>query len=74
CLYPECGKTFSKRENIRSHIQTHLGDRQYRCNRCGKCFVRRHDLKRHAGSHTVNKPYKCPCGVGFTRQDAINRH
>lgn len=74
CLYPECGKLFGRRENIRSHVQTHLGDRQYRCNGCGKCFVRQHDLKRHAKIHTGNKPYKCPCGAGFARQDALTRH
>ncbi|KAF2108706.1 hypothetical protein BDV96DRAFT_258392 [Lophiotrema nucula] len=74
CLYPDCGKVFGRRENIRSHVQTHLGDRQYRCNGCGKCFVRQHDLKRHAKIHTGNKPYKCPCGAGFARQDALTRH
>ncbi|KAF2012040.1 hypothetical protein BU24DRAFT_495119 [Aaosphaeria arxii CBS 175.79] len=74
CLYPECGKVFGRRENIRSHVQTHLGDRQFRCNECGKCFVRQHDLKRHAKIHTGNKPYKCPCGAGFARQDALTRH
>lgn len=74
CLFPECGKTFGRRENIRSHVQTHLGDRQYKCNHCGKCFVRQHDLKRHAKIHTGDKPYKCPCGAGFARQDALTRH
>lgn len=74
CLYPECGKVFGRRENIRSHVQTHLGDRQYKCNGCGKKFVRQHDLKRHAKIHTGNKPYKCPCGAGFARQDALTRH
>lgn len=74
CLYPECGKVFGRRENIRSHVQTHLGDRQFRCSDCGKCFVRQHDLKRHAKIHTGNKPYKCPCGAGFARQDALTRH
>jgi regulatory protein SWI5 len=74
CLYPDCGKIFGRRENIRSHVQTHLGDRQYRCNGCGKCFVRQHDLKRHAKIHTGNKPYKCPCSAGFARQDALTRH
>ncbi|KAK8242519.1 BTE binding protein 4 [Phyllosticta capitalensis] len=74
CLFPDCGKTFGRRENIRSHVQTHLGDRQFRCNHCGKCFVRQHDLKRHAKIHTGDKPYKCPCGAGFARQDALTRH
>lgn len=74
CLYQDCGKVFGRRENIRSHVQTHLGDRQYKCHGCGKCFVRQHDLKRHAKIHTGNKPYKCPCGAGFARQDALTRH
>ncbi|EUC47931.1 hypothetical protein COCMIDRAFT_3064 [Bipolaris oryzae ATCC 44560] len=74
CLYQGCGKVFGRRENIRSHIQTHLGDRQFKCNGCGKCFVRQHDLKRHAKIHSGNKPYKCPCGAGFARQDALTRH
>jgi regulatory protein SWI5 len=74
CLYHDCGKMFGRRENIRSHVQTHLGDRQYKCNGCGKCFVRQHDLKRHAKIHSGNKPYKCPCGAGFARQDALTRH
>lgn len=74
CLYPACQKMFGRRENIRSHVQTHLGDRQFRCNGCGKCFVRQHDLKRHAKIHSGNKPYKCPCGAGFARQDALTRH
>jgi regulatory protein SWI5 len=74
CMFPECNKTFGRRENIRSHVQTHLGDRQYRCNACGKCFVRQHDLKRHSKIHTGDKPYRCPCGGGFARQDALTRH
>ncbi len=74
CMFQDCGKVFGRRENIRSHVQTHLGDRQYKCNGCGKCFVRQHDLKRHAKIHSGNKPYKCPCGAGFARQDALTRH
>ncbi|GAB7346622.1 hypothetical protein MBLNU459_g1760t1 [Dothideomycetes sp. NU459] len=74
CLFPECGKKFGRKENIRSHVQTHLGDRQFKCNFCQKCFVRQHDLKRHAKIHSGDKPHKCPCGNGFARQDALTRH
>ncbi|GAB7344361.1 hypothetical protein MBLNU457_2223t1 [Dothideomycetes sp. NU457] len=74
CLFPECNKKFGRKENIRSHVQTHLGDRQFKCNACGKCFVRQHDLKRHAKIHSGDKPHKCPCGNGFARQDALTRH
>lgn len=74
CLYPECNKRFGRKENIKSHVQTHLGDRQYRCHVCKKCFVRQHDLKRHSKIHTGVKPYPCLCGNSFARHDALTRH
>ena len=74
CLYTGCLKKFGRKENIKSHVQTHLGDRQYRCKQCGKCFVRQHDLKRHANIHTNARLYTCPCGKDFARHDALTRH
>ncbi len=75
CLYPECTRDdFGRRENCRSHVQTHLGDRQFQCPQCGKKFVRQHDLKRHANTHSPQKKYQCPCGRDFVRQDALTRH
>ena len=74
CLYPECDKLFGRKENIRSHVQTHLGDRQYKCLHCQKCFVRQHDLKRHSKIHSGVKPYPCSCGNTFARHDALTRH
>lgn len=74
CLYPHCDKKFGRKENIKSHVQTHLGDRQFQCKDCRKCFVRQHDLKRHANIHSGVKSYPCPCGKGFARHDALTRH
>lgn len=74
CVYERCQKLFGRKENIRSHVQTHLGDRQWRCNHCQKRFVRQHDLKRHSKIHTGQKPHLCPCGNGFARHDALTRH
>ncbi|KAI9735967.1 MAG: hypothetical protein M1834_001433 [Cirrosporium novae-zelandiae] len=74
CRYSSCNKRFGRKENIKSHVQTHLGDRQYRCNHCQKCFVRGHDLKRHAKIHSGVKPYPCLCGMSFARHDALTRH
>jgi regulatory protein SWI5 len=75
CLFEGCNKAgFQRRENVRSHVQTHLGDRPYKCIHCGKTFVRPHDLKRHAKIHSGVKPYQCPCGQEFVRQDALTRH
>lgn len=74
CKYEDCNKRFGRKENIKSHVQTHLGDRQFRCDHCSKCFVRGHDLKRHAKIHTGSKPYPCLCGNAFARHDALTRH
>ncbi|KAL8873817.1 MAG: hypothetical protein Q9174_000775 [Haloplaca sp. 1 TL-2023] len=74
CTYEGCNKLFGRKENIRSHVQTHLGDRQWRCSHCHKRFVRHHDLKRHSKIHTGQKPHLCPCGNGFARHDALTRH
>ncbi|OJJ39258.1 hypothetical protein ASPWEDRAFT_49291 [Aspergillus wentii DTO 134E9] len=74
CLHSGCGRRFGRKENIKSHVQTHLGDRQYKCDHCEKCFVRGHDLKRHAKIHTGDKPYECLCGNVFARHDALTRH
>ncbi|KAL8784161.1 MAG: hypothetical protein Q9213_004135 [Squamulea squamosa] len=74
CVYEGCQKLFGRKENIRSHVQTHLGDRQWRCSHCQKRFVRQHDLKRHSKIHTGQKPHLCPCGNGFARHDALTRH
>jgi hypothetical protein len=79
CLHIEdngkkCTKWFKRRENARSHVQNHLGDRQFQCNDCGKTFVRQHDMKRHAAIHKDDRPHICPCGAKFARHDALTRH
>jgi regulatory protein SWI5 len=74
CLFPDCNKRFGRKENVKSHVQTHLGDRQFQCPHCRKCFVRQHDLKRHAKIHSGVKPYPCACGNSFARHDALTRH
>lgn len=74
CLFDNCGSRFGRKENIKSHVQTHLDDRPYQCDVCDKLFVRGHDLKRHLKTHTGKKPFGCLCGASFARHDALTRH
>ncbi|KAJ5674131.1 hypothetical protein N7462_009570 [Penicillium macrosclerotiorum] len=75
CLWHDCDNSrFGRKENIKSHVQTHLDDRPYKCDVCDKKFVRGHDLKRHLKTHTGKKPFACRCGASFARQDALTRH
>ena len=74
CTYKNCGKKFTRRYNVRSHIQTHLSDRPFACSYCPKKFVRQHDLNRHVKGHLEARYCKCSCGKEFTRLDALRKH
>lgn len=74
CTYKNCGKKFTRRYNVRSHIQTHLSDRPFACPHCPKRFVRQHDMNRHIKGHTEMRFSRCGCGKEFSRLDALKKH
>ncbi|KAG8951248.1 Metallothionein expression activator [Tulasnella sp. 424] len=74
CLYPACGKTFSKLFQLRKHEALHSFDRPFKCPRCPAAFARKYDFKRHEKSHDTIV-YRCGgCHRRFTRRDALRRH
>ncbi|KAF9913299.1 hypothetical protein EC991_000061 [Linnemannia zychae] len=78
CTFEGCDKSFTRAFNLRSHVNTHNGERPHKCPEpgCDWDFVRRHDLDRHVKSkHLANKPYACNlCTSRFGRSDALQRH
>ncbi|KAI8365679.1 hypothetical protein EDC96DRAFT_509503 [Choanephora cucurbitarum] len=71
----ECGQTFNRAHNLKSHKATHSATKPFQCNDCDKQFLRLHDLKRHQKLHTGERPHHCPnCKRSFSRLDALNRH
>ncbi|KAJ3256320.1 hypothetical protein HK103_005575 [Boothiomyces macroporosus] len=78
CTHPTCDRTFSRIQNLRSHMRCHLLTTPHTCKTCGLGFRRTTDLQRHIRTmHTPNdqKPWACPkCPKRFGRSDALKRH
>ena len=70
-----CGKSFTQKSSVITHIQTHMGKKPYNCEVCGKSFSRNSDLAKHIRIHTGEKPYQCTtCGRNFRIKEDLNKH
>ena len=80
CGYPDCGHTFDKIGNLKTHIFNHIHISKYKCTHpeCGDDTYFRHitDLRRHVYKwHTDERPYSCKlCDNSFRRLDHYKRH
>ena len=45
--YNQCPKTFSREDNLKSHLTTHSGEKPFPCNQCHKIFSGVGKLKKH---------------------------
>ncbi|PWN19904.1 hypothetical protein BCV69DRAFT_212956 [Microstroma glucosiphilum] len=82
CLWKGCqrgeqGKTFQQRQKILRHLQTHTGDRPYKCTVCSRRFSEANTLSQHMRTHTHEKPYLCDypgCNARFAVAGSLTIH
>ena len=76
CPIQSCGRIFTKRSNLKKHIQTiHTEREPYQCNQCEKTFAFKGDLQVHIkGAHEGKKAPCSICGKEFLRSSERNRH
>ncbi|KAG7487157.1 zinc finger protein 271-like isoform X1 [Solea senegalensis] len=72
---PYCGKTFTRRVFLRTHVYSHTGEKLFTCKICSKAFTNSQSLLRHSMSHTGHKPFNCDvCGKNFSQAATLKRH
>lgn len=72
---PECNKKL-KQKSYRSHVRTHTGVKQFKCDLCDDRFTRRNDVMRHKRLiHEKPRDFQCEqCQKYFVSQENLVLH
>lgn len=77
CPRENCGKSFTQAANLRMHLQSHDGQKPFKCEHCHKSFSQSGNLKTHVRRHTGERPFVCTyegCEKKFAQQGNLRAH
>lgn len=51
CTWENCGRKFSRSDELSRHRRTHTGEKRFQCTTCGRRFLRSDHLAKHNKRH-----------------------
>lgn len=70
-----CDRSFKTNQYLKSHLNTHTGNRPHQCELCPRSFFYLQQLTHHINRHLGIKPYHCDqCDKSFVRLSELKTH
>ncbi|XP_022818932.1 zinc finger protein 181-like isoform X3 [Spodoptera litura] len=75
CKCTECDQAFFRDGDLKKHMLTHTGVKEFKCEICSKFYAKRSTLNGHMRIHNNDKRFKCNlCGQAFVQKPSLTWH